>query len=74
MSLPERQPLDGKSIDRLRRGIGALVAGTVALLLQGDVGAFQIAVALALALAVFELLGRAFARWSPSKDPNDYRD
>jgi hypothetical protein len=31
-------------------------------------------VALALALVVFELLGRAFARWEPSKDPNDYRD
>jgi hypothetical protein len=33
-----------------------------------------VALALALALVVFELLGRAFSRREPSKDPNDYRD
>jgi hypothetical protein len=54
----------------------ALAADEGALVLQGDVGLFQIGVALALALAlvVFELLGRAFSRREPSKDPNDYRD
>jgi hypothetical protein len=35
---------------------------------------FHIGIALAAMLLVFELLGRAFARWTPSKDPDDYRD
>jgi hypothetical protein len=74
MSTPSRRPAGTATIDRLRRGLGALAAGVAALVLQGDVGLFQIGVALALALVVFELLGRAFSRREPSKDPNDYRD
>ena len=73
MSHPARPPADSAQLDRLRRGIGALVAGVAALVLQGDVGLFHVGVALALALLVFELLGWALARWSPSKNPDDYR-
>jgi len=73
MSHPARRPADSAQLDRLRRGIGALVAGVAALILQGDVELFHVGVALALALLVFELLGRAFSRWTPSKDPDDYR-
>jgi len=43
------------------------------LVLQGDVDVFHAGVALAVGLVAFELVGRAFSRWAPSKDPNDYR-
>ena len=69
-----RRPPGTGSIDRLRRGIAALVAGVAALILQGDVGVFELAVAVVLGLVVFELLGGAWSRWTPSKDPDDYRD
>jgi hypothetical protein len=72
-NLPQRPPGTG-TIDRVRRGIGALGVGVAALVLQGDVEVFHVGVALALGLVAFELLGRAFSRWAPSKDPDDYRD
>jgi hypothetical protein len=73
MSHPAHRAPGTAPAGRLRRGIGALAAGVGALVLQGDVGVFHVGVALAVGLLAFELVGRAFSRWAPSKDPNDYR-